>query len=198
MFKFMFRRSLTGDLTRLSRRVSLLAFVVGAVLVRPAYAQMLPPVPAQGGATVLARAAQTLGIRQCYSAIDQVSQRVLTGSQRQDVVLDWDHNHADSSPFFSLTGFSEPGPAEVLSLTTVPNINGTCAVLAERISASPLPCPDVARRELVGYHGTPLVPSVMVYTTPARPRETVTLVENAHSCVLVRRQVEYGWPGVTK
>jgi hypothetical protein len=33
---------------------------------------------------------------------------------------------------------------------------------------------------------------VTVYTTPGRSRETVTLIDAPPSCVIVRRQVQFG------
>jgi hypothetical protein len=144
--------------------------------------------------SVLARAAQTVGIRQCFTAIDQVASRVLIGSQRQDVVLDWNHITPDSAAFFSLTGFQYEGKPAILSLSTVPDNAGHCAILAERISVNAGTCVRVAKEQLAGYRGTPLVADITVYTQPSRPRETVTLSDVEGGCLIVRRQVEYEWP----
>jgi hypothetical protein len=147
--------------------------------------------------TVLARAAQAIGIRQCYSAIAEVSSRVSANSQRQDVVLDWDRSNPDKAPFFSMTGFNNRDVSTLLSLTTIPDNVGKCVVFAEQISVSPTSCGNVADAALLGYQGKRLVPFVTVYTIASRPRETVTLVDTAGACLVVRRQVEFQWPADT-
>ncbi|CAJ0809156.1 hypothetical protein LMG19083_04862 [Ralstonia psammae] len=148
--------------------------------------------------TVLANAARTVGIRQCYSAVEQIAARVVGAAPQQDVVLDWDHAAPDAAPFFALSGFVAGAGPEVMTLATVPNERGTCAVLAERITPSPLACPVVATRELAGYRGTALVPGVQVYANPNRPHETVTLITAKPACLVLRRQVEYRWPGAPR
>ncbi|RKP45150.1 hypothetical protein [Trinickia fusca] len=156
------------------------------------YAQTAP----NGGTemSVVARAAQTVGIRQCFPVIDRVSSRVLADNQGQDIVADWDHINPDNAPFFSLTGFQYHGEPALFSLTTIPDNVGHCAILAERISVSPVSCTQVASKQLVGYRGTPLVKAITVYSLPSRPRETITLSNIAGGCLIVRRQVEYQWP----
>lgn len=149
-----------------------------------------------GALPVLAQAAAQIGIRRCYGAVTQISQRAQVGSVKQDVVLDWDHTNPDAAAFFSLTGLEYPKGAAVMSLTTIPQPSGLCAILAERISSAPVACREVARSELAGYRPATLVKAVTVYATPARPRETVTLVDAPPSCLIVRRQVEYSWPGL--
>jgi hypothetical protein len=155
------------------------------------WAQPLPALPAP--LPVLARAAQTIGVRRCLSAITAIAGRTGQGATHQDVILDWDHRTPDAAAFFSLTGL-EYGPlSAAFSLTTVPDATGGCSILAERISAAPIACRLVAQRELTGYTGTPLLSSITVYTNPRTPRETVTLVNSPPGCLIVRRQVEYGW-----
>ncbi|KIP17341.1 hypothetical protein KY49_7012 [Burkholderia sp. MSHR3999] len=163
------------------------------------------PLPANAGAgsaqpmdlpgTVLAGAAMRAGVRRCYPMINAVSGRTFANAEHTDVVLDWDRTNPDGEPFFSLSGLDYGQASALLSLTTAPADTG-CTVLAERISSAPLPCKDVARSELAGYRASPLVKSVTVYTNPARPRETVTLLDAPPSCVIVRRQVHYGSRGV--
>jgi hypothetical protein len=151
-----------------------------------------PPPTMEAPATVLAQAAQKVGVRRCYQAINVVSSRTFLNTERTDVVLDWDRQDPDSAPFFSLAGLEYGQNSAVLSLTTTPVPNGGCAILAERISSAPMPCKDVARSELGGYHANTLVKLVTVYTTPGRSRETVTLIDAPPSCVIVRRQVQFG------
>ncbi|WP_126282540.1 hypothetical protein [Burkholderia stagnalis] len=153
---------------------------------------MLPPAnpPAT---TVLAKAAHAVGIRRCYPAVDQVSNRMFANTRHADVALDWDRADPDGEPLFSLSGLEYSNASAVLSLMTVPAPAGGCSILVERISSAPLPCREVARSELPGYRATPLVKAVTVYTEPSRPRETVTLVDAPPACLIVRRQVQYRW-----
>ncbi|KVG73574.1 hypothetical protein WJ33_16455 [Burkholderia ubonensis] len=153
---------------------------------------MLPPANPPA-ITVLAKAAQAVGIRRCYPAVDQVSNRMFAHTKHADVALDWDRGDPDGEPLFSLSGLEYANASAVLSLTTVPAPAGGCTILVERISSAPLPCREVARAELPGYRATPLVKAVTVYTEPSRSRETVTLVDAPPACLIVRRQVQYRW-----
>jgi hypothetical protein len=147
---------------------------------------------------VLARAAQQVGVRQCAQAVEAVSRRMSSGTAREDVILDWDHLHPDGEPLFSMTGLQYANNAALLSLTAVPEAADNCAVLVERISVSPKACPAVVHQDLTGWRGTSLVRWVGVYANPALPRETVTLVDAPHACLVLRRQVAYGWPGAVR
>jgi hypothetical protein len=158
--------------------------------------QHMTPDPSTGPQNVLSEAARTLGIHQCGPAIDVIAPRVFAGSERQDIVLDWDRNAVDGAPFFSLTGLQYVDGSTLFTLTAVPQFQsqqqpGGCTVLAERISASAMSCRELVRRQLAGYRATPLVRAVTVYTSAARARETVTLVETPPGCLMLRRQVEY-------
>ncbi|MGK8200710.1 hypothetical protein [Burkholderia cepacia] len=156
----------------------------------PSTAPVKAPAPQ---VTVLAHAAQEIGIRRCYDAVAQVSARVFDSSARADILLDWQRASPDVGPLFSLSGIEFPQSSALLSLVTVPGIAGGCSVLAERISSAPLSCAQVARSELNGYHATQLVKSVMVYTESTRPREVVVLVDTPPSCLILRRQVQFQW-----
>ncbi|MCU9952083.1 hypothetical protein OEJ37_01645 [Burkholderia sp. BKH01] len=159
----------------------------------PAGPAAAPAIPAAPGATVLAQAAQAVGIRRCYAAVDQVSTRMLAGTRRTDVALDWDRRDPDGEPFFAVAGLEYQSESAVLSLTTVPAPTGGCTILVERVSSAPLPCKAVAAAQLRDYTRTPLVKAVAVYTHPGRPRETVTLVDTPPACLIVRRQVQFRW-----
>jgi len=179
---------------------------------RPAPVQSMPsqsmpaePAPMQRAPTqarpasnqptnLLIQAGQTLGFHRCASALDQISARVLAGTRKHDIVLDWDRAHPDSGPFFSLTGMQFPAVSALLSLSIIPQENQSCAILVERISSAPIACHEVARSELAGYRATALVQAVTVYTSPAHAHEVVTLVDTPPACLIVRRQVDYGWP----
>ncbi|MCA8023665.1 hypothetical protein LGM98_35305 [Burkholderia metallica] len=167
----------------------------GAELAQPVHAAgpgSTPAVPS----TVLAHAAQEIGIRRCYDAVAQVSARVFDRSMRADVLLDWQRANPDSGPLFSLSGIEFSKSSALLSLVTVPGVAGGCSILAERISSASLSCSQVARSELTGYHATQLVKSVMVYTESTRSREVVVLVDAPPSCLILRRQVQFQWGAV--
>ncbi|NTX31691.1 hypothetical protein HT746_32040 [Burkholderia pyrrocinia] len=152
-----------------------------------------PAIPAAPGANVLAQSAQAVGVRRCYPAVDQVSARMLAGTRRADVALDWDRHDPDGEPFFALAGLEYPSSSAVLSLTTVPAPAGGCTVLVERVSSAPLSCKAVAASELRDYNGTPLVKAVTVYVNRSRLRDTVTLVDAPPVCLIIRRQVQFRW-----
>ena len=152
------------------------------------------PAQARPPTNLLMQAGQTLGFHRCASALDQISARVLAGTRKHDIVLDWDRAHPDSGPFFSLTGMQFPAVSALLSLAIIPQENQSCAILVERISSAPIACHEVARSELAGYKATVLVQAVTVYTSPAHAHEVVTLVDTPPACLIVRRQVDYGWP----
>ncbi|WP_323123739.1 hypothetical protein [Burkholderia alba] len=164
---------------------------VGVVLAEPLPGTGPKNVQAVPTTTVLAHAAQEVGIRRCYDAVAQVSARVFDHSIRADILLDWQRANPDIGPLFSLSGMEFPQSSALLSLVTVPGVGGGCSVLAERISSAPLSCSQVARSELTGYQATQLIKSVMVYADRARPREVVVLVDAPPSCLILRRQVQF-------
>jgi hypothetical protein len=182
---------------RLVALLALFGCVYAVLYAQPMPAQsrsLLPEAPV-APQNLLAQAAAQVGLKRCLSAVTQVSSRALTGSTKHDIVFDWDHVHPDQGPFFSLTGMEFKSATALLSLSVAPLQTGNCAILVERISSAPIKCQEVANSELRGYHATPLVHAVTVYTTPTRPSETVTLVEAPPSCLIVRRQADYNWPG---
>ncbi|MXN75246.1 hypothetical protein GR157_10910 [Burkholderia sp. 4701] len=143
--------------------------------------------------TVLAQAARAVGARRCLAAVSQISERMFAQTKHTDIALDWDRGNPDGEPMFSLSGLEYPDTSAVLSLTTAPSPAGGCTIMAERISSAPTPCKAVVRSTLAGYSGTQLVKAVTVYVNPARPRETVTLIDSPPSCLIVRRQVGFNW-----
>ncbi|VWC44773.1 hypothetical protein BAR24066_07269 [Burkholderia arboris] len=167
---------------------------IGSVVLAQPVSELRPKhLEAASNTTVLAHAAQEVGIRKCYGAVAQVSARVFDRSVRADILLDWQRANPDIGPLFSLSGIEFPQSSALLSLVTVPGGAGGCSVLAERISSAPLSCSQVARSELTGYQATQLVKSVMVYADPTRPREVVVLVDAPPSCLILRRQVQFQW-----
>ncbi|WP_063552346.1 hypothetical protein [Burkholderia territorii] len=161
----------------------------GAMVSVGAMAQGISP----SAANLFAQSARTVGVRRCYAAVDQVSSRMLAGTRRADVALDWDRRDPDGEPFFAIAGLEYPDASAVLSLTTVPEATGGCTILVERMSSAPLSCKAVAASELHDYKGTLLVKAVTVYVNPNRLRETVTLVDTPPACLIIRRQVQFRW-----
>ena len=142
---------------------------------------------------LLAKAAESVGVQRCLAAIATVSSRANIGATAQDVILDWDHGQPDAQAFFSLTGLEFGPRSAALSLTVVPEAGGGCSIMAERISGAPIACAVVAKSELTGYVGHPLLSTVQVYANPRSPRETVTLVSTPPGCLIIRRQADYNW-----
>ncbi|MCX4159620.1 MULTISPECIES: hypothetical protein [Paraburkholderia] len=150
--------------------------------------------PSLAGVPLVAKSAKTVGVKQCYEAVHQISERAVENAVHQDVLLDWDRNTPDTQPFFSMTGLEFERSSAAFSLTAIPSgSRGACTVLAERISSASSSCNEVARLQLTGYKPVPLVGLVTVYTTPTHPRETVTLIDTKPSCLIIRRQVKYDW-----
>jgi hypothetical protein len=175
-----------------ARRRRRLATVLAAAIGVSAVAWAQTPAPSPG-LPLLAQAAQSIGIKQCLAAVATVSDRAVQGATRQDVILDWDHGAPDARAFFSLTGLEFGDRSTAFSLTTVPEPAGGCSIMAERISAAPITCAKFAQLQMAGYVGHPLLPSITVYSNPRTPRETVTLVNSAPGCLIIRRQAEYNW-----
>ncbi|KAB0644810.1 hypothetical protein [Burkholderia latens] len=177
------------DCISTDRGLKFIAAGVAAAVILAGRIAMAEPLPMPG--TVLSAAAMRAGIRRCYPMVNAISNATFADAQRADVVLDWNRSSPDSEPFFSLSGLNYGDTSALLSVTTAPVESG-CAVLVERVSSAPMRCSQFARAELGGYRASQLVPAVTVYANPARPRETVTLLDAAASCVIMRRQVRLG------
>lgn len=157
---------------------------------RNAPVQAAPRVPANA----MAEAAKLLGVQRCLPAIARLSSLSLQGSSAHDVVLDWDRQKPDASAFFGLMGVVQsPTGAHATTLTAVPEANGECTVLAERMAWAPQTCQNVARSELQGYAVSPLVPGMWVLTNPSDVGSTISLLEAGPGCMVVRRFVQYRW-----
>jgi hypothetical protein len=174
-------------LTSVSRRSALILSVVVLATTAGSAPATDPGLP------ILAKAAEAVGVRSCLAAVATVSSRATVGATAQDVILDWDHGQPDAKAFFSLTGLEFGPRSAALSLTVVPEAGGGCSIMAERISGAPIACAVVAKSELTGYVGHPLLSTVEVYVNPHTPRETVTLVSTPPGCLIIRRQADYNW-----
>jgi hypothetical protein len=142
---------------------------------------------------LLAEAAGSVGIRQCLNAVSRLSSLAIAGSQSHDVLLDWDHKQPDGGPFFSLLGVSYGTQSAAATITVVPQSDGGCTVAAERISTAPFTCQSIAQVELKGYAVTTLLPNFHVYTQPADPGASVSLIDAPPACLVIRRHVQYSW-----
>lgn len=145
-------------------------------------------------ANLLAEAANTVGVKKCRSALTRLGSIGAYGSQQQDILIDWDKQKPDTNPVFSMLGANFPNGAVAVSVIAVPDAAGSgCSVLAERISVAPFTCDSIAQSELVNQKATPLLPRFNVYTDPADPDSTVSLMDSPPGCLIIRRYVKYHW-----
>lgn len=141
----------------------------------------------------LSLAAQAIGIKRCFAAIDATARRATKGATRQDILIDWYRLSPDTGPSFSMTGMEFNNEPVVLSLAAMPTGNNQCTVFAEQITTSRLACPAFAAAELAGYAANSLLPSISVYVHPNRPAETISLVSAKSGCLMIRRQATFDW-----
>lgn len=155
-----------------------------------ASAQAWPRPPAEN---LLAHAARGVGVKQCLSAIERLSSQAIAGAATHDVLVDWDRAQPDAGPFFSMVGVSLGRQSLAATITAVPHGKDGCTVSAERISVAPYTCESVASVELKGYSVSRLLPTFTVYTAPADPGASVSLIDSPPGCLIIRRHVQYGW-----
>lgn len=139
----------------------------------------------------LVYAANAVGVRQCLPALTALSVLGVQGTTNNDVLFDWDRTRAGNSTVFSLIGLELPSTNAAMSITGVPEADGSCSVSAERISVAPVTCPALARKELIGYQATKLLPHMMVYTDAKDPGSSVSLIDAQASCLVIRRYVKF-------
>jgi hypothetical protein len=159
---------------------------------RPTTPQTQPQGP-QPQNNLLAEAARDIGVKQCLPAIDRLSALAVAGSQRHDLLVDWDRQGPDTGPFFSLMGISYGPQSVAATIMAVPQGNGGCTVSAERISVAPYTCKSIADVELKGYAATSLLPTFTVYTLKTDPGASVSLIDSPPGCLVIRRHVQYRW-----
>ena len=155
--------------------------------VQPPARPIVPPPNA------LVAAAANVGIKRCRPALARMSNLALQGTGNNDVLLDWDRRRPDSSPVFSLLGLEYANGDAAMSITAIPETDGSCSVSAERISVAPFTCASVAQRELAGYRLTQLLKNFSVYSDARDPLSTVVLIDSPPSCLVIRRYVEFKW-----
>jgi len=155
---------------------------------------LTPPAPKVVLPTnTLALAATNVGLKRCLPALQRLSILAVQGTRGNDVLLDWDRARGDASPVFSMIGMEYAGAGAAMSITAVPESNGTCSVAAERISVAPYTCQSVAQQELAGYQSTRLLPNFVVYTDARDKNSSVSLIDSPPGCLVIRRYVEFNW-----
>ncbi len=170
----------------------------------PACAQAAPPMhardagreaaPRRGAPDRMSLAARSVGVVRCLPAVRRLSGLELLGASRDDVVLNWDRQFPDASPFFGLMGVVEPNTGtHATTITAVPGPYGTCTVASERIAWAPESCARLARRELPGYRVAHLLPDMDVLSSPSDVDGTVSLLRAGPGCLVIRRFVDFDW-----
>lgn len=163
-----------------------------------AVAQGLPSLPAgtvlqQGSKNLVAEAARLAGVRQCMAGISRLSSQAIEGSMAHDLLVDRQSKDPDGSAFFSLIGVQLKDSAFANSIVAVPERDGSCTLMAERIVSAPATCAEVARTELKEYRRTTLLPHFNVYHSPQELGATISLLDSGSSCMVIRRYVKFGW-----
>jgi hypothetical protein len=158
-----------------------------------ATAQVNAPNASQRSVDALGAAAANVGVKRCLPAISRLSSLVLNGSTGNDVLLDWDRKNPDSMPFFAMSAVEFRNASVAFSLAAVPNVDGTCAVAAERISVAPFTCTSIAQQELQGYKAVKLLPTFTVYVDEKDTGASVSLIDSPPGCLLIRRHVDLNW-----
>ena len=175
-----------------TRVTSKLALTCTLLLTSVAFAQgVLAPSTVTGPRNSLVYAANAVGVRQCMPALTALSALGVQGTTNNDVLFDWDRTRAGNSTVFSLIGLELPGTNAAMSITGVPEADGSCSVSAERISVAPVSCPALAHKELVGYQATKLLPHMMVYTDAKDAGSSVSLIDAQGGCLVIRRYVKF-------
>ena len=175
-------------LQRSGLAMAFLSLMVGQILAVRVSAQT----PAS--ANMLAEAANAIGVKKCKNALSRLGAVTAYGSQKQEVLMDWNRQSPDTNPVFSLLGADYPNGAIAVSVVAVPDASGSgCSVSAERISVAPFTCESIAKTELVNYSVTALLPRFKVYTDPTDSSSTVSLLDSPPGCLMIRRYVKFHW-----
>ncbi|MGH8783106.1 hypothetical protein [Paraburkholderia sp.] len=149
------------------------------------------PTPA-GPLNSMAAAINNIGVKQCRSQLTALSTLGVQGTSTNDLLLDWDHKRVNTSPIFSLIGLEYPSnAAAAMSVTAVPEPDGSCSVSAERISVAPVACKTIAGQELQGYRATSLLGHMTVYTDGKDAGSSVSLIDSPPGCLVIRRYVAF-------
>lgn len=162
------------------------------------WAQSLPPPLADTGVqtnvkNLVAEAARLAGVRQCMPGISRLAAQAIEGSMGHDLLIDRQPKDPDGSAFFSLIGVQLKDSAFATSIAAIPEKDGSCTLMAERIVSAPSTCAEVAKAELQGYRRTALLPHFNVYNSPQDIGSTISLMDAGSTCTVIRRYVKFGW-----
>ncbi len=183
-----------NDRTQNTRKCVAMLLLAGAAMGAGAQNVLMTPPPKPAAPfNTLSAAAANAGLTACKPAIDRLSSLAISGTQANEVLLDWDRKRPASSPVFSLTGLEFSNGSAAMSIITVPESAGGCTVAAERISVAPLSCQTIATQELSGYRASRLLKTLTVYSDPKEGNSTVSLIDSPPGCLVIRRYVEFGW-----
>lgn len=178
----------------ISRAFIALALLTSSIIAQSAYAQSVLAARPQAPQNSLAAALSNVKIDRCRSQLMALSALAVQGTLNNDLLLDWDHKRPDNTAVFSLIGLESVGGSSAMSITAVPEADGTCSVSAERISSAPVACKTVAAQELAGYRATPLLAHMTVYTDGKDPGSSISLIDSAPGCLVIRRYVAFSKP----
>lgn len=155
-----------------------------------------PPTAPQNA---LAIAVANVGLTSCKSALERLSSLGVQGTRGNDVLVDWDRKRPATSSVFSLIGLEYANGGGAMTVTSVPESDGSCSLSAERITVAPYTCASVAQQELGGTQRTQLLPNFAVYTDLKDRTSSVSLIDSPPGCLVIRRYVEFNWkePGAS-
>jgi len=174
-------------------RLLLAGALVLNVSIALAQGVLVPPRPAAAPANALATAAANVGLKRCLPALQRLSSAAVKNAKSNDVLLDWDRKRTNDSATFAMIGMEYLNGGAAMSITAVPEADGSCSVHAERISVAPFTCQSVAQQELVGYRQTQLLPNFTVYTDGKDPTSSVSLIDSPPGCLVIWRYVGFNW-----
>lgn len=178
----------------LSRMCATTAAFIALLAAAPAgaFAQSILSAPTQTGPlNSMAAAINNIGVKQCRPQLTALSTLGVQGTTTNDLLLDWDHKRVNTSPIFSLIGLEYGSNAAAMSVTAVPEADGSCSMSAERISVAPVACKTVAGQELQGYRATQLLGHMTVYTDGKDAGSSVSLIDSPPGCLVIRRYVAF-------
>ncbi|RQH02229.1 hypothetical protein [Paraburkholderia dinghuensis] len=169
-----------------------LLVISASVAAAHAQSVLAPATSAPTPRNPLVLAAGNVGVRQCLPALSALSEFGVRDARNSDVLLDWDHRKPNGAAVFSLLGLEgRAGSNAVMSISAVPELDGSCSTSAERIEVAPKSCKAVADAELRGFQATKLLPQMTVYAKQQDPGSTVSLIETSGSCLVIRRFVKF-------
>lgn len=136
---------------------------------------------------LLASALAQAGVRRCAPEMVRIAALNLPGSRQHDLLLDWNRSVPDQHPVSAMLLVEFSDMNATLSLHGQPQPDGGCHVLAERTVHGPVPCEEIARRELAGQQATQLLPRTVVFRRPDDPSTLTILRQQPDGCTSISR-----------